>query len=104
MIELWNPLIQFIHLAHVNQLGVNQILFKFPNGYGASILYGWVSYGFESGLFELAVIIFDETGEWHLVNDTPITDDVVGYLSSQEVYDLLLQIKDLPPNQLLLEG
>lgn len=70
--------------------------FYFENGYGASVIKHYGSYGYEKDLFELAVIIFDdETEEWHLCFDTPITDDVIGYLTNEEVLDLLRKIKNL---------
>lgn len=73
-----------------------QYLFKFENGYGASVVKSPYSYGGEIGQWELGVIFFDaETDEWHLTYDTPVTNDVVGYLSDSEVRDLLHRIKKL---------
>lgn len=46
-------------------------------------------------LFELAVIEFDEDGDMDLCYDTEITDNVSGYLSNEEVMELLYKIKDL---------
>ena len=71
--------------------------FNFPNGYGASVVRFSVggfggSYGAESGLWELAVL--DSAG--HLTYETPITDDVLGYLSDAEVADTLDKIAALP--------
>lgn len=34
--------------------------------------------------------------KWHLTYDTPITGDVIGYLTPAEVEDLLAQIEALP--------
>lgn len=61
-----------------------QWLFKFENGYGASVITGGIAYGGKAGFFELAVMKGDE-----LCYDTPITDDVVGWLKSDEVNKLL---------------
>lgn len=77
--------------------------FYFENGYGASIIKHYGSYGYEQDLFELAVLKFhseDEEGygnggEWDLCYDTPIADDVIGYLTNDEVLDLLEKIKNL---------
>jgi len=73
--------------------------FKFDNGYGASVIKHYGSYGYENDLFELAVLFFiEEDGEVvssGITYDTPITDDVVGYLTNDEVLDLLLKIKKL---------
>lgn len=70
--------------------------FKFENGYGASVIKHWGSYGFENDLFELAVLKFDKKdGTGSLCYDTEITDDVIGYLNNDEVLDLLEKIKNL---------
>ena len=58
----------------------NQLLFKFPNNYGASVIIGPMTYGGKDGLYELAVIKW-EGDNWKLCYDTAITDDVLGYLS-----------------------
>lgn len=68
--------------------------FKFNNGFGASVIKHFGSYGFEDDLFELAVL--EWTGEYHEITyDTPISDDVVGYLTNDEVMNYLYQIKGL---------
>jgi hypothetical protein len=54
------------------------------------------SYGGEEGLFELAVLEFpNETEEYHLTYDTEITDDVLGYLTEEDVQELLTKIEQL---------
>ena len=63
----------------------------FDNGYGASVVRHEYSYGGKDGLYELAVL--DKNGE--LTYDTPITDDVIGYLTTQEVTDILENIQKL---------
>ena len=63
----------------------------FENGYGASVIRTEHSYGGSRGLYELAVL--DNDGK--LTYDTPITDDVLGYLKPEEVTDYLIQIQDL---------
>ena len=67
-----------------------QYIFHFENGFGASVIRKRGSYGFEQGLWELAVL-----WEGHLCYSTPITDDVIGHLSNEEVNDILDQIKEL---------
>ena len=62
----------------------------FPNGYGASVIRHVYSYGFEDGLWELGVL---KDGD--LCYDTEITEDVLGYLSDDEVNDYLEKIKSL---------
>lgn len=78
--------------------GGHQVLLQFGNGYGASIVRGPHTYGGPDGLYEVAVIRFEgETGEWHLTYDTPVTDDVLGYLTEEDVARHLTEIHDLPP-------
>ena len=64
---------------------------KFPNGYGASIVRGPYTYGGPDGLYELAVL--DTEGK--LTYDTPVTGDVEGYLTEDNVMSLLKDISEL---------
>lgn len=68
--------------------------FKFKNGYGASVVKFGGSLGFRKDLFELAVFKGDK-----LCFDTPITDDVLGYLTNEKVLEILRQIKNLKENK-----
>jgi hypothetical protein len=68
-----------------------QCIVQFPNGYGASIVKGPHTYGGPQGLYELAV--FGKDGG--ITYDTPITDDVLGYLSEEEIEKTLTDIKNL---------
>jgi hypothetical protein len=63
----------------------------FDNGYGASVVVGPHTYGGEDGLYELAVLGKDG----HLTYETPVTSDVEGYLSEDDVTKLLEQIQNL---------
>lgn len=78
-------------------------LYKFPNGYGASVVrfmagpFGG-SYGAAAGLWELAVIEWGEDGgkdDYAITYSTPLTDDVIGYLADDDVQELLTKIKNL---------
>ena len=72
-----------------------QKLYRFEgNNYGASVIQGSFTYGYKEGLWELAVIKFNGE-DWHLCMDTPITDDVIGYLTEKQVQDLLGKIDQL---------
>jgi hypothetical protein len=73
------------HLAGV----VGKITFE--NGYGASVVCHTMSYGGKLGLYELAVL--DKQG--NLTYDTPITSDVIGYLTPEEVTNYLIKIQEL---------
>ena len=72
-----------------------QYIYKFENGFGASVIRDRYSYGGPDGQYELAVLRWDGD-EYSLAYDTKITCDVCGYLSEEEVRDLLEQIEELP--------
>ena len=77
------------------QRGLNAARVIFDNGYGASIVIGEHTYGGREGLYELAVL--DKDGR--LTYETPITDDVEGYLTPEDVTILMKQIQSLPNEQ-----
>jgi hypothetical protein len=66
----------------------------FDNGYGVSVVRHKFSYGNKLDLFELAII--DKVGD--MVYSTPITDDVLGYLSEDEVSDTMIKVQRLDNN------
>lgn len=68
--------------------GGTQMLYEFPNGYGASLIEGGMA---AYGGRELAVLY-----KGQITYDTPITDDVLGYLSEDDVQPLLARIAALP--------
>lgn len=72
-----------------------QYIFKFDNGYGASVVKNSGSYGNEQDLWELAVIEFIDEFTWKICCSTEITDDVIGYLTNDDVLNLLEAIKNL---------
>lgn len=63
--------------------------YKFANGYGASVVSD--GYGSRQGLYELAVL--DSDGR--LTYDTPIADDVLGFLTEEDVEEILAKIEAL---------
>ena len=67
-------------------------LVEFPNGYRASIVRHVGSYGGKDGLFELAVM----DSQNQIVYDTPVTDDVLGWLSPDEVEEAVKKVEALP--------
>lgn len=72
-----------------------QYIFKFENGYGASVVKNIGSYGNRQDLFELAIIRFTDEFTWNLCYSTEITNDVIGYLTNDGVLYLLERIKNL---------
>jgi hypothetical protein len=76
--------------------GGAQHIYRFANGYGASVVIHSFSYGRESGLWELGVVTFDDNDRWHLTYATPVTDDVLGDLTDADVAETLVEIAALP--------
>lgn len=73
--------------------GVQTIVF-FENNYGASIVKNRFSYGNNEGLFEIAVLK-GNMEFWDICYDTPITDDVLGYQTSEDINNVLEKISKL---------
>jgi len=71
------------------QKGSTQAMVTFPNGYQASVISD--GYGTDDGLYEIAVM---HNGQ--VDYSTPITSDVIGYLTEQDVIDTCAKIGDLP--------
>ena len=67
----------------------------FDNGYGASVITGSVFYTSESAPYELAVLKGSEV-ESNIAYDTPLTGDVMGYLTEKDVDQALSDIENLP--------
>jgi hypothetical protein len=67
-----------------------QKVYKFDNGYSASVVSNAMTYGGNEGLFEVAVM-----KDGKIVYDTPVTNDVVGWLDFAGVANILAEIKAL---------
>ena len=63
----------------------------FDNGFGVSVVSHTHSYGGRSGLYEVAVL--DKDGL--LTYETPVTSDVIGYLSEEDVTDVMKKVQEL---------
>ena len=68
-----------------------QARLDFENGYGVSVVIGAYTYGGDRGLYELAVMV-----DGDVCYDTPVTDDVEGSLSPEQVTELMCQVQKLP--------
>lgn len=68
-----------------------QYLVSFDNGYGISIVKHEFSYGHEDDKWEIAVL-----KDGKLCYDTPVANDVVGWLSSAEVVNYVMKVEILP--------
>lgn len=81
---------KFIVAARKNLVS-DKIVFKFPNGYGASVIRIFAPIGFSHDGFELAVL--DANGK--VTYETEITNDVIPGLTGDEVVEYLRQIMAL---------
>jgi len=63
---------------------------EFENGYEVSVVKSKYTYGGDLGLYELAIF---KDGE--ICYDTPITNDVIGYLRPMDVTDVMEKIQQL---------
>ena len=63
-----------------------QKVYRFQNGFGASVVRHDYSYGGDDRDWELAVLVFysEDNEDWSLTYETEITDDVIGYLSPDD--------------------
>lgn len=68
----------------------------YENGYGVSVISD--GYGSGKGLKELAVLIGDES-VCEICYSTPITNDVLGWLTDEEVLEIIEKVKALPCNK-----
>lgn len=86
--------------------GGHQIVFRFPNNLGASVVCHKHSYGGRQGLWELAVIGFSakdpESKGWVLTYETEVSDDVLGYLTEEDVSEHLIKIHALEVSEELM--
>lgn len=86
-----------IDRAHMNFMNsAHQWVFRFSNGYGASLVTGGpLTYG----EYEMAVLEYTgkKDTEYSLTYDTSITNDVLGYLTLKNVEKYLEEISKLPP-------
>lgn len=71
-----------------------QALIFFANGYGVSVLIGGPGYEGGSTPYELAVLEGNAEG-FDLCYDTPITNDVLGYLTPEEVTEYMIEVQKL---------
>jgi hypothetical protein len=78
-------------VEHPSHIGGVYARITFDNGYGASVVKTPYSYGGKDGLYELAVL--DKDG--HLTYDTPVTNDVIGYLRDIDVTEVMEKIQQL---------
>ena len=72
-----------------------QYIFRFGNGYGASVIKFGGSSSHSQDLWELAVIKYDKDGGWEVCYETEVTGNVEADLTDKDVRNLLKRIKGL---------
>lgn len=91
-------------IRYICDLLKGQYIFKFENGFGASVIRGTGTYGGDEGLYELAVLKFSENGYDYTLDKTTgiISDDdergnedFVGWLEVEDVNCLLDRIEKI---------
>ena len=98
--NVWRFLVESRHMKTEFERG-SQRVFRFPNGFGASVVKrvfsGGLSgtYGATEGRYELAVLAFSSEDSRGLTYETPITNDVLGWLTPDEVEAHLQAIANL---------
>lgn len=81
--------LEFKSMPHIP--GGIQAIIKFDNSFGASVVQHSYSYGGDAGYYELAVLDKDDS----LCYDTEVTDDVLGWLTENDVTEALIKIQNL---------
>lgn len=68
-----------------------QARMDFPNGYGVSVITGYMFYTRDDAPYEVAVMLHGD-----LCYSTPLTGDVIGYCSEDDVTRIMQQVQELP--------
>ena len=83
--------LEFEQLNDAPYMVGKQSRMQFDNGFGVSVVSHSYSYGGRDGLYEVAVL--DKDGV--LTYETPVTNDVIGYLTEEDVNDIMKQVQEL---------
>ena len=70
--------------------GARQALMEFDNGYSVSVVCGSCFYSNGIDTYEVAVML-----DGSICYDTPITSNVIPYLSAEEVTEVMCEIQNL---------
>jgi hypothetical protein len=73
---------------------LEQWIYKFPNGFGASVVRGTHTYGGQEGLYEITVLKFDGD-DFRRTCATPITDSALGWQALEDVAAVLVKVAAL---------
>lgn len=84
------------YIVEANKGGIfnpsfRQIVLRFPNNYGASVIRGAGTYS-TLDTFEVAVIDFAESDKGTITDKTPFTSDVLTHQTGEDVQELLYKV------------
>ena len=87
---------EFIIRDEMRDFAGRQVIYRFPNGYGASVVNGRILHGFPFYV-ELAVVKYSnkDDNKFELTYETPITNDIELPDNDEELKDMLIRIKEL---------
>lgn len=87
---------EFVIRDEMRSFAGRQVMYRFPNGYGASVVNGRILHNF-SFYVELAVVKYSnkDDNKFSLTYDTPITDNIELPDNDEELKDMLIRIKNL---------
>lgn len=80
--------------AHPTGLGGVQRIYRWGK-YGASAVNSSMLHGYAFS-WEVAVLVFDDDGDWELTYDTPLTGDVAVFHDTDDTNAFLAKIAALP--------
>jgi hypothetical protein len=83
--------LEFTTLPEVHGIGIRARI-MFDNGFGVCVIQSDQTYGGLNGEYELSVL---DHPEGNPVYYTPITNDVIGYLSESEVSKVMSEVQEL---------
>jgi hypothetical protein len=85
-------------LPHPNCPSSTQCRLHFSNGYGVSVITGEIFYTDSTHPYEMAVL-----KDGGICYDTPITTDVLGYLTQDDVTKHMIAVQELPHHSGIIE-
>ena len=78
-------------------MGNVQASLMVENNYGISVIMGPYTKGGLEGKFEIAILKMPPGKDFSVIAyDTPLADDVIGYLTKEQVSEYIAKIEELP--------
>jgi hypothetical protein len=80
------------HFTPNPAFGGSQVIYRFKNNYGASVVSNKISHG-----LELAVLKFSgpHITDYNVCYETPVTNNVIGHLTPESLEEILNRISEL---------